>query len=360
VAKSAITVSLAQARRIALRAQLLDGSAEDVLDVVRRLGFLQLDPTPRVAPSHLIVLWTRLGPFDLGELERLLWQERQLFDWNAFIWPTEDFPLAKSRTLRYRRDVSVWHDRIREWLQANDAFRRYVMRELRARGPLRSVDLADRSRVPWQSGGWTGNRNVAQMLAFLSLDDARVLVAGRENGRRLWDIAERVLPAALLRTRPASVRVYATRRLQSLGIARPTYLPGLEGVRVQVEGIPGEWIADAAALERMDERLPPRTTLLSPFDRLIHDRDRTETLFGFRYRLEIYVPKAKREYGYFVLPILHGERLVGRLDPEFDRKANTLRIHRIWWEEGVHPVPLERPLRSLARFLGAGEVDLPA
>jgi hypothetical protein len=109
----------------------------------------------------------------------------------------------------------------------------------------------------------------------------------------------------------------------------------------------------------MDERIPRRTTLLSPFDRLIHDRERTQALFDFRYRLEIYVPKAKREYGYFVLPVLHGERLVGRLDPEFDRKTGVLRVHRIWWEPGARPVSLAAPLRSLARFLGAGRLELP-
>ena len=99
-----------------------------------------------------------------------------------------------------------------------------------------------------------------------------------------------------------------------------------------------------------------RITFLSPFDRLIHDRDRAEALFGFRYRLEMYVPKAKREYGYYVLPILRGDRLVGRIEPVFDRKAGVLRVNSVHWEPGVKPAPLDKTLRSLASFVGAGSI----
>jgi uncharacterized protein YcaQ len=99
-----------------------------------------------------------------------------------------------------------------------------------------------------------------------------------------------------------------------------------------------------------------RTTFLSPFDRLVHDRARAETLFGFHYRLEMYVPKAKREYGYYVLPILRGDRIVGRIEPVYDRKENVLRVNGVWWEQGVKPVSLDQPLRRLATFLGASRI----
>ena len=108
-------------------------------------------------------------------------------------------------------------------------------------------------------------------------------------------------------------------------------------------------------MQRLAQRqlLDGRITFLSPFDQLIHDRARLEALWGFHYRLEMYVPAAKREYGYYVLPILKGDRLLGRIEPVHDRKARVLRVNGLWWEPGAKPVSLDRPLKSLARFLGA-------
>jgi uncharacterized protein YcaQ len=123
---------------------------------------------------------------------------------------------------------------------------------------------------------------------------------------------------------------------------------------VTIDGVAGEW---SLAPEADDSSVAARTTFLSPFDRLIYDRDRNIDLWGFRYRLEIYVPKDKREFGFFVLPTLRGERVIGRIDPELDRKERMLRLHGVWWEDGVRPVSLDRPLRSLARFLGAERIE---
>ena len=108
--------------------------------------------------------------------------------------------------------------------------------------------------------------------------------------------------------------------------------------------------------EAQDGPVPERVTFISPFDRLVHDRDRLEALWNFRYRLEMYVPAAKREYGYYVLPILHGDRLVGRIEPVFKRREKVLRVNGLWWEPGEEPVDLEEPLASLAAFLGANTV----
>jgi hypothetical protein len=347
-----VRLTLAQARRLAIRAQALDGSARDVLDVVRRISFLQLDPTSRVAPSHVLVLWSRLGPWDSAELDRLLWEERALFERRALIRPAEDFRLAPS-PLR-QQDT--------EWLRANAEFRRYTLRELRRRGPLRSDELEDRAAVPWVSTGWTHDRNVTQMLEFLSAQ-GKVMVAGRAGRTRLWDLPERILSAEVLRARPRSRREVARRRLETLGIARLAYLEAepTGGQRVEVEGVAGEWRVLPEQLERADEPLPARTTLLSPFDRLIHDRQRAADLFGFRYRLEIYVPKAQREYGFYVLPVLDGERLVGRVDPELDRRAGVLRVNAVYPEPGARwpGKRVERALTDLARFLGADRAALP-
>src|SRR5919197_5767670 len=146
-----IEVSVEEARRIAVRAQLLDGSARSVLDTVGRLGFLQLDPISTVATPQRLVLWSRLGRYDPAELDRLLWRDRLLFEWRAFVYPIEDLPLYRSRMRRFPIGETAWPRRVREWLAANDSFRKYVLRELERNGPLLSRDLADRAREPWRS-----------------------------------------------------------------------------------------------------------------------------------------------------------------------------------------------------------------
>jgi uncharacterized protein YcaQ len=330
------TVTLAQARRIAVHAQLLDGSADGILDVVRRAGALQIDPISTVAPPQHLVPWSRLGPFDRAELDRLLWETRKLFEWGAFIWPIEDFPLIQAR-MRRRRGKYSWESRGNEFLKTNAAFRRYVLRELDRRGPLLSREIKDHASMRREHHVWWGTRKMGLLLELLS-GRGEVAIVGRRNGQRLWDLADRWYPQTDEKLSWAEAeRVLEERRFR------------VAGVRFDR----GRWIADPDAI---DAPVPRRVTFLSPFDRLVKDRDRAEALWGFRYRLEIYVPKAKREYGYYVLPVLHGDRVVGRAEPVFDRKTRTLRLNGVWWEPGVKPVSLERPLRSLARFLGAEEI----
>ena len=185
-------VSLAQARLIAVRAQALDGSGDGILDVVHRIGYLQIDPISTVAPPQLLVLWSRLGAFDPAELDRLLWEQKKLVEWGAFIWPMEDLPLLRAR-MRRKRGKYSWERRGTEWLKQNAGFRRYVLRELERRGPLLSRELEDRSRGGWESHGWTGNRNVTEMLDILH-GRGLVAIVGRRGGQRLWDFAERWYP----------------------------------------------------------------------------------------------------------------------------------------------------------------------
>jgi uncharacterized protein YcaQ len=331
-------VSLAEARRIAVRAQLLDGTAKGVLDTVRQLGFLQIDPISTVATPQQLVLWSRLGPYDVAELDRLLWEERELFESGAFIRPIEDYPLILARMRRRRTGKYSWERRGIEFLKKNPGFRRYVLRELERRGPLLSRELLDSSVRTWKSHGWHGNRNVTVMLELLE-ERGLVAVTGRRGGHRLWDLAERWYPQVDAPPLDEAERILAEKRWRSLG------------VRLERNG---QWEVHPDA---EDGRVPARTTFLSPFDRLIHDRDRAEALWGFRYRLEMYVPKAKREFGYYVLPILRGDRLIGRIDPVFDRKSGVLRVNSVHWEPGVKPVSLQTPLRSLAKFIGAGSIE---
>jgi uncharacterized protein YcaQ len=330
------TVSLAQARRIAVRSQLLDGSATGVLETVRRLGFLQIDPISTVAPPQRLVLWSRLGPYDPGELDRLLWKERKLFEWSAFIWPIEDFPLIRAR-MRRRRGTYTYEKRGAEFLRTNARFKRHLLRELETRGPLPSREIEADLMVSRDPHDWWGSRKVSLMLELLE-GRGVVAVAGRQGKQRLWDLAERWYPEAESIPWPEARRQLEEKRRRSLGVRYEK----------------GEWHAHPDA---EDGPIRKRVTFLSPFDRLIHDRDRAEALWDYRYRLEMYVPKAKREYGYYVLPILRGDRLVGRIDPVLDRKTGVLKVNSVHWEPDVKPVSLQRPLRDLAKFIGADSID---
>ena len=321
-------VSPEDARRIAVRAQVLDGSAKSLLDTVRRLGFLQIDPISSVAPPQYLVPWSRLGPYEPAELDRLLWREKKLFEWGAYIWPIEDLPIVQAR-MRRRRNKYTWERRGTEFLRQNARYKRYVLKELERRGPLLSRELDDDSVRTWTSHGWYGNRNTSMMLDILH-GRGIVAIVGRRGGQRLWDLAERWYPEAEKISLRDAERLVAAKRFRA------------QGVRLTAAG----WEAHP---DVSVDPVPDRVTLLSPFDRLIHDRDRAEALFDFHYRLEMYVPKAKREYGYYVLPILVGDRLVGRVEPLFDRKAGTLRVLGAWGDTAR----LDEALDSLATFLGA-------
>jgi uncharacterized protein len=315
-----------------VRAQLLDGSARGVLETVGWLGFLQLDPIATVAPPQHLVLWSRLGAFDTAELDRLV-AERKLFEWNAFLWPAEALPLIRARMRPTRRPArTAWERHRRDFLRENASFRRYVLRELERRGPLLSRELEDRSAQGRREHRWFGSRRVTDMLEILHLR-GEVAIVGRRTGQRVWDLAERWYPE------PDTVALDEAERLLDEWRFRAL------GVRLEK----GEWRAHPDA---SDGPVGDRVTLLSPFDRLIHDRNRAEALFGFRYRLEMYVPKAKREYGYYVLPILVGDQVVGRVEPRFDRKSRTLEVLGAWGETDR----LDEALTELAAFLGAQPV----
>jgi uncharacterized protein YcaQ len=308
-----------------------------VLETVRRLGFLQIDPISTVAPPQQLVLWSRLGPFDAAELDRLLWEERKLFEWAAFIRPIEDYPLLRARMLR-PRGKRLQEQRQEEFLKTNARFKRFVLEELEDRGPLLSRDIAADLMVSRDPHEWWGSRKVALMLMILEAHGV-VAVVGRRGKQRLWDLAERWYPNVETIPWPEAQRQLEEKRWRSLG------------VRLSRNG---EWEAHPDA---EDGTVRMRTTFLSPFDRLIHDRDRAHALFDFFYRLEMYVPKAKREYGYYVLPILRGDRLIGRIEPVFDRKQGVLRVESVHWQPSAKPVSLAKPLRELAAFVGAGSIE---
>jgi uncharacterized protein YcaQ len=366
-------LSKAEARRIAIRAQLLDANRPtDLLEVVGHLTLLQLDPTAAIAPSADLVAWSRLGgTYEPTRLTAALERDRTLYEVRAIIRPTADLGLQLASMAAWpfadepKRYHAVPGPAAARWLEANDSFRRDILERLGASGPLLSKDIPDTSVVPWRSSGWTGNRNVTQMLEFLSAR-GEVATAKRKGRQRYWDLAERVYPATEVVPLAEARRAMAERRIRALGIARPE-VTGVLGERIheevggepaEVEGTEGEWRVDPRAIGLAFEG---RTALLSPFDRLVHDRVRALDLFDFEYTLEMYKPAAQRRWGYFALPILHGDRLVGKLDATADRKASVLRVHAIHEDERfTKPIAkaVGAEIEALAGWIGLDAIDL--
>jgi uncharacterized protein YcaQ len=346
-----------QARRIAVRAQLLDAQRPtDLVELVRHLTLLQIDPTAAIAPSADLVAWSRLGSSYRPEhLKRALEEDRTLFERDALVRPMEHVGVHLAGAADFPD-----YERARVWFRDNDRFRRDILNLLEKSGPVGSREIPDTCTVPWASTGWTNNRNVTQMLEYLMMR-GEVAIAGRVGRERLWDLPERVYPAGFeVPPVEEAERIKNERRLAALGIARtkgqkmpiePIHV-GDAGEPAVVEGTKGEWRVDPRYL---DGGFEGRTALLSPFDRLVYDRARAEELFDFEYMLEMYKPAAKRRWGYFALPILHGDRLVGKLDAAADRKAGVLRVNAIHedvrFTRAVREA-VQAELRNLAEWLG--------
>ena len=297
--------------------------------MVEKLTFLQVDPTAAVAPSADLISWSRIGPsYRPEQLKSAIEHDRAMFEHIS-----QDDPLNPAVAMvRPMADLGLHlalmagpprYAQTREWLAANDSFRRDILARLRERGPLQSREIPDTCAVPWQSTGWTHSRNVTMMLEVL-VGRGQVAIAGRAGRQRIWDLAERVYPAGVpVVPLEEAARIRDDRRLRSLGIARAPLVRDA-GVAALVEGSTVDWRVDPDAV---GQPFTGRTALLSPFDRLIHDRVRAAELFEFEYLLEMYKPAAARRWGYFALPVLHEDRLVGKLDATADRKKGTFDVH---------------------------------
>lgn len=385
-------VDQATARRFALRGALLDGqrlpaTKDGILEVTRHFGGIQIDPTRTVERTQYLVLWSRLGNYDRSLLDQLL-AERKLFEWNAFIVPVERLPellyVAKTWAKTWAIGEGSWQKRARDFMTANTAFRKSIIDQLRAEGPLQSRQIDDsKVKVGWESTGWTHGKNSTRMLDFMSAQ-MEVVVAGRVGQERMWDLPERVIPADTPRhelTDDQYAEIRVMRAVQRFGIATiaeiraRAYGMSVGEVKATVARLVDQERADyaklelpssavdavveAGALDALDAVGPPRTTLVSPFDPVIYDRERTERLFDFRYKLEMYVPKAERQFGHFVLPIVHDRQLVGRLDSARDRKTNELVVNKLHWESGKAPSAaaskaVDQAVANLAEFVRAG------
>ena len=395
-------LSVTDVRRVAVAAQCLSGprpapNMAGMREVLRAIRCLQLDPISVVARSHMLVLFSRLGRFDPADLDRLLWEERWLFEYwahAASMVLTEDYPIHRMMMEERREGDSTAAIRSRTWIAERAALHTRILERLAAEGPLPSRAVEDEPDHVRQASHWYSGRDVPTMLGRM-WTRGEVMVAGRVGQARLWDLAERCLPEWAPHEphdQAALVRRAAELALRALGVATATQIrrhftrnryPGLatalrdleaDGriVQVRVAGDgrrrwAGPWYAHPDALALLDA--PPdaksRTTLLSPFDNLICDRDRTETLWDFRFRIEIYVPRDQRTHGYYVLPVLHGDDLIGRVDSRYDRKAHCLTVHALHSEPDAPAGPdaarrVSGAIEELAAFLGARDISYSA
>lgn len=390
-------VTVQAARRLNLARQHLTGAPPPLLDVIHDMTYVQLDPISAVARSHEIVLWSRCQDYDPAELERLRFETFHLIEYwahAAAVMLTADYPLFAYHMRHYAAGDRPRDRKLRDWAAAHEDLRQHILGRLRQEGPLPSRAINSLGPRGVGSTGWTSGRDITHMIDYL-WHSGQIMVAGREGTQRLWGLTEQFLPAWALREAlpPEEITYRAVQRaLRSLGVATAAHIRGYflkgryvglaqviekleaDGViqRVQVTGSDGEplWKApayihaqDLELLERIEAGdFAPRTTLLSPFDNLITDRGRTEQLWSFHYRVEIYVPKDRRQYGYYVLPILHGDRLIGRLDPTYDAGQAVLTIQAVYHEPDAPDDPetvaaIRGAIESLARRLGAKRID---
>ncbi|HII40861.1 MAG TPA: winged helix-turn-helix domain-containing protein [Thermoplasmata archaeon] len=397
-----IMTSAESARRLAVARQHLAGmppkraTSEHLLSVVRDLAFVQWDPIEVVAPSHVIALWSRVGDFRLSDLNGLMWEEKKLFEhWAgrfAAIVLTEDYRLYYSMMKRYPESLSrSWGAQkanARRFLAEHRELANSILNQLK-KGPLHLAQFKEYVRTKRSADGWTSGSGVAAMLFHLEMS-GRVMVVGHQGNQNIWGLPEEFLPnwvERMMLTEEEVERLAAQRAIRALGTASPReinyYFPrgryqNLKGAlaslledstihRVRAAGLDGSGERyvhdlDVNLLESMNtDAWQPRMSLLPPFDNLICGRDRTNRVFGFDYSHEMFLPPNKRKFGSYVLPILWGERLIGRVDPRMDRKNEKLLINSVHAERGA---PAEEDVSSrigetierLGAFLGAKEV----
>ncbi|HJU53652.1 MAG TPA: crosslink repair DNA glycosylase YcaQ family protein [Pyrinomonadaceae bacterium] len=370
-------------------------SASSLRKLIERMGFVQLDSINVVERAQHLTLGSRLDNYRHAHFTALLEKERSLFEhWthDASAVPTKWFAHWKPRFERDRERVMKnrwWRERM-----GNDAAR--VIDEVRGRvareGPLRSQDFERDHTDGVASNAWWGWKPQKAALEFL-WTTGELMVLRRDNFQKVYDLTERVLPAHHKAPAPDErehIEWACRTALERLVVATPRELAQFwdavdvsqakswceeaqrEGriIAVLVEAADGSKPRQAFAEPNWERRLralpkpPERTRLLSPFDPVLRDRARARRLFGFDYRFEAFVPEPQRQYGYYVLPILEGDRLVGRLDPKFERREGLLSVRRIYWEPNVRATRprlrnLEKAAERLAQLIGASRVALP-
>ncbi len=382
-------------RRLMLEKQGVGGypghvEKTDVYDTVNRLGCLQIDTINVVERAHYLTLWTRLGQYEKEHLDALAYRDRLLFEhWahSACYIPFKDYRYY-IKSMKVRREEM--RARFAKRSKADPELLDRVLERVRDEGPLSSKDFEG----PKRKGGWW-NWKPAKLALELLFGAGILLIDRRENFQRYYDLAENVLPAGVDTSEPGEderVRFFALKTMSCLGLVKPQevrkyYHPWSvklgrtsrqlqklldrlvsegEAVKHSVEGEKTPYYClsqDEDRLEEMDSDFGfDETRLFVYFDNMMWNRERIMELFGFECRLETYVPKDQRVYGYYHLPVLYGDRFVARVEPKMDRENNVMNIRGYWVEEGFEPTEhyedeLSREIEMFAQFHGAEDVE---
>jgi uncharacterized protein YcaQ len=390
-----ITLSKRHARRFLLAHQRLwpprklRGKA-GILEFIRRVGCIQYDPINVVGRNPDLVLQSRVEKYRQAMLEELLYSDRRLLDgWDkvSSIMPVEDWPY-------FSRHRQLMRERYGDPSNPPMEIAPMVLEAIRERGPLSSIDLKRGDKVDW-SWGRTSRLTKASLDVLYVMGE--VLIHHRVGSRRVFDLTERLIPPSLISTPDPNESMkdyqewHVLRRIGGLGLANPSaseFRLGMLGVKgevllatlarlvergeltvLAVDGIPDRLFfarnMDLPTLEIAQKKRAPkaRAVLIGALDNLLWDRNLLKWIFNFEYTWEVYKPVAKRKYGYYVLPVLYGDRFVARVEPVFDRKTNELTLKNWWWEEGVQPddrmqVALTACMKEFMCYLGASRIQL--
>jgi uncharacterized protein len=372
------SLSAVEARGLALRAQCFGADELAPIDLLDRLGAIQLDSVNVLARNHLLVPFARLGPYSTHALHHAIYQHKRGFEYWGHMasWlPMPEYRFFLPRMQRMQRESRGWWGRIRT---EHAALYPLVLERVRAEGPVGAAAFEDsrRGRGTWWD--WKPAKLVLEDL----LDQGLLMCADRTPGfARLYDVPERVLPAGLDTREPGedeATRHLLLRGIRALGVA--TALEAADYYRLKSAVQPKRRLAELVEAGHVQQlkveewkapgystpdllqgelSIPEHAaTFLAPFDNLMWERSRVERLFGFHYRVEIYVPEPKRQYGYFVLPLLARGGLRGRADLKFDRQAGILRVRGLWLDD-ADAAEAQQALETLARHLGAADVYMP-
>lgn len=382
----ALAIDRETARRMVLRAQGLNGrwkparGVDGAAEIVQRLRYVQIDTIAVVERAHHHTFWSRLPSYSAELLHELHAKQRRVFEYWA---PAASYvPINDYRYYLRRMEGHANLPRTCEFLKKNRKLVRHILDRIRDEGALRSADFA--APPGRKSSGWW-NWKPAKIVLDTLYSTGELMVTERRNFHRIYDLAERVLPAGVDTTKPElpdQIRWRIQRELETQGLARPGWwwmrahgradeilqemVDAGEVCRVVVNDASGENLyALQNSIHRTSRpfRGSPNMFILSPFDSIMYDRRRADALFGFNYRLESYTPAAKRKYGYFCLPVLWGEQFIGRLDAKADRKQKRLLVHKLIFEPtavGLDEAmaPLAEKIREFAGFNDCDDVKL--